>query len=349
MSLKTKTIVGILLGVYFFSHSFTQWIFGFGAPVYAADEIQEQIIAVFVDKAIYDRHSEDINRYAQSYLQSRSSATKALLMPIDKDHFQAQDIRKMLENLYQEGIKEKKSALVGTILIGEIPLPVINENTYIYPSIYPYTDLEKPTYLHDENSTYFVPQEKGDHKADIWQSVINFEQRDGEYSKFFGKLRTYQKDPTGYASTKIWYDDFIGLKKYFADQFLSGYINNFLFHEDITYHRFTNLILDYFKDGANANAVALISDYTANVAMSTDDDYSELGEVEDEYKNAISKWKSDLNTMTKNASKDLNEIGDDSDKIPTLMIGQALSSLIKPYTDLFAPEFLTNISSNISA
>ncbi|MBP6910651.1 hypothetical protein KBC03_03545 [Patescibacteria group bacterium] len=31
------------------------------------------------------------------------------------------------------------------------------------------------------------------------------------------------------------------------------------------------------------------------------------------------------------------------------MIGQALSSLIKSYTDIFAPEFLTNISSNISA
>ncbi len=222
MALKTKTGIGILLCVYFLSHSFTQWIFGFSAPAYAAEETtQEQIIAVFVDKTIYDKHTSEINWYAQEYLQSRSSATKALLMPIDKDHFQAQDIRKMLENLYQEGEKEKRSALVGTILIGEIPLPVINENTYIYPSIYPYTDLEKPTYLYDDRSTYFIPQDKGDHKADIRQSVINFEQRDGEYSKFFSKLRTYQQNPTSYASTKIRYDDFIGLKKYFADQFLS--------------------------------------------------------------------------------------------------------------------------------
>ncbi len=31
------------------------------------------------------------------------------------------------------------------------------------------------------------------------------------------------------------------------------------------------------------------------------------------------------------------------------MIGQALSSLIQPYTSLFAPEFLTSISTNVAA
>lgn len=349
MKMKTKVSIALLIIVYFISHSFTQWIFGLSSPAYAAEETHEEIIAVFVDKNIYSRHEEDINWYAQNYLQKRSSATKALLMPLDKDHFQASDIWKMLENLYQEGIKEKKSSLIGTILIGDIALPVIKENNYVYPSIYPYTDLEKPSYVYDESSTYFIPQEKGDHKADIWQSVINFEDRDSEYSKFFSKLKNYDQNPTSYTSTKIWYDDFIGLKKYFSDQFLSGYINNFLFHEDITYHRFTNLILDYFKDGANGNAVGLISNYTANTTIPADDDYSQLGEVGEAYKSSISSWKGNLNKMAQDANADLNQVGNDSDRIPTLMIGQALSSLIQPYTSLFAPEFLTNISQNISA
>lgn len=196
-------------------------------------------------------------------------------MPIDKDRFQAYDLWKILENLYQEGTKENSSSLIGTTLIGDLPLPVIRENNYIYPSIYPYTDLEKPTYTYDPASTYFTPQDKGDHKADIRQSVINFQQQDDQYTKFFSKLKTYKQNPTGYASTKIWYDDFIGLKKYFADQFMSGYINNFIFHEDITYHRFTNLILDYFKDSTNSNAVSMISDYTAKTPLSTDGDYGQ--------------------------------------------------------------------------
>ena len=208
MLFKTKTSVAILLFVYIFCQSLSQWIFGLSAPAYAADDTQESIIAVFVDKAVYDKHTDEINRYAQSYLQSHSSMTKALVMPLDKDHFQASDIRKVLENLYQEGIQEKSSELIGTIIIGDLPLPVIKENGYIYPSIYPYTDLEKPTYVYDDASTYFIPQDKGDHKADIRQSMINF-QGDDQYTKFFNKLKDYDQHPNDYTSTKIWYDDFI--------------------------------------------------------------------------------------------------------------------------------------------
>lgn len=275
MSLKTKTAIGILLCVYFFSHSFTQWIFGFSSNVYAAEEIHENIIAVFVEKNIYDKHKENINWYAQEYLQSQSNNTKAILLPIDKNNFQAYDIWKILENLYQEGNQKNPSSLIGTILIGDIPLPVIRENSYIYPSIYPYTDLEKPSYVYDPASTYFVTEDDGDHKADIWQSMINFEDQDDQYTKFFDKLRNYKQNPINYTSTKIRYDDFIGLKKYFADQFLSGYINNFLFHEDITYHRYTNLIFDYFKDAANNNALSLIGD-DAQKLSPNEESYSQL-------------------------------------------------------------------------
>lgn len=220
MPLKTKIGIASLLGIYIFSHSFTQWIFGLSAPVYAAEETAENIIAVFVDKAVYDKHTNDINWYAQTYLQKRSSATKALVLPLDKNGFKSQDIWKVLENLYLEGIKEKKSSLIGTVLIGDLPLPVIKENDYIYPSIYPYTDLEKPTYTYNPTDNYFVPEENGDHKAEIRQSVINFTNSDSEYTKFFAKLKGYDSNPSGYTSTKIWYDDFIALKKYFADQFL---------------------------------------------------------------------------------------------------------------------------------
>lgn len=209
MSLKTKTGIGILLCVYFLSHSFTQWIFGFSSNVYAAEQTQENIIAVFVDTNIYDKHTGEINWYAQEYLQSQSSNTKALLLPLDKNNFQASDIRKILENLYQEGTKGAASSLIGTIFIGDMPLPVIRENNYIYPSVYPYTDLEKPSYIYDPASTYFVPEDDGDHKADIRQSIINFQDQDDQYTKFFDKLRNYKDNPTNYTSNKIWYDDFI--------------------------------------------------------------------------------------------------------------------------------------------
>lgn len=92
----------------------------------------------------------------------------------------------------------------------------------------------------------------------------------------------------------------------------------------MTYHRFTNLIVDYFKDGANESAVSLVSNYTANNSLPTDDDYSELGEIGEQYNSTISSRKNNLNRMAQEADADLNEVGGDSDRIPTLMIGQSL-------------------------
>lgn len=296
MPVKTKTTIGILLCVYFFSHSFTQWIFGYTPSAYAADEAHENIIAVIVDKNIYDKYRNDIDRYAQEYLQSQNTDTKALLLPLNKDNFKAYDIRKLLENLYQEGDKERTSSLIGTILIGDIPLPVIRENNYIYPSVYPYTDLSKPSYVYEPGSTYFVPQEAGDHKADIWQSVISFTQ-EASYPAFFNKLKSYKENPSNYTSTKVWYEDFIGLKKYFSDQFISGYINNFLFHEDITYHRFTNLLLDYFKKQSELSTESLFEQYNTAATSNEDDAYEELGKITSEFSSTVDTRRSMLNKL----------------------------------------------------
>jgi hypothetical protein len=49
----------------------------------------------------------------------------------------------------------------------------------------------------------------------------------------------------------MWYDDFIGMKNTFDNDTLPFYVNKFLFTEDVGYHRFTNLMLDYFKQVQN--------------------------------------------------------------------------------------------------
>jgi len=45
----------------------------------------------------------------------------------------------------------------------------------------------------------------------------------------------------------MWYDDFIFLKKNFLTDNLSYYVNNFIFAEDNSYHRYTNLFSDMLK------------------------------------------------------------------------------------------------------
>ena len=53
--------------------------------------------------------------------------------------------------------------------------------------------------------------------------------------------------------------------------------------------------------------------------------------------------------MVKDAKDDLGELSEDSEKIPTLMLGESISSLTQPYTSLYAPEYLTNVIANAAA
>jgi len=61
----------------------------------------------------------------------------------------------------------------------------------------------------------------------------------------------------------MWYDDFVGIKTTFDDDTLPFYVNNFLFTEDVGYHRFTNLMLDYFKQVQNDGVGDLVSSLSA--------------------------------------------------------------------------------------
>lgn len=53
--------------------------------------------------------------------------------------------------------------------------------------------------------------------------------------------------------------------------------------------------------------------------------------------------------MAQQANTSLENLDKDTDKIPTLMIGEALAALIKPYTTLFSPEYLSSIQENVAA
>ena len=53
--------------------------------------------------------------------------------------------------------------------------------------------------------------------------------------------------------------------------------------------------------------------------------------------------------MAQQANVSLDNLDQDTDKIPTLMIGEALKALIKPYTSLFSPEYLSSIQENVAA
>jgi hypothetical protein len=93
-------------------------------------------------------------------------------------------------------------------LIGNIPLPVIEDNGYVYPSIFPYVDFEKQQFVFDANKNFFVPNNNPNGQAEIWHGMINFSSGES-YHPYFEKLKTYYLNPQKFVDPKIWYDDLI--------------------------------------------------------------------------------------------------------------------------------------------
>ena len=58
------------------------------------------IVAILVDKKIYNDISSELQWYARDYVQKQLSETKALVMPLDLSNISAYDIHRMMENIY---------------------------------------------------------------------------------------------------------------------------------------------------------------------------------------------------------------------------------------------------------
>lgn len=185
-----------------------------------------------MDKDLYPSIQSDVERYTTSYIQARQADTKAIVLPVNIKNISAPDITKILENIYFDGIQDVPSKLAGIVLLGNIPLPVIQENGYVYPSIFPYVDFENQKFIYDQNKNFFVPNNNPNGQAEIRHGIINFTGA-AQYSKYFQKLKNYTTDPETFVDPQIWYDDFIGNKKYYIAENTNFYINKQIFAEDI--------------------------------------------------------------------------------------------------------------------
>ncbi|HMT27102.1 MAG TPA: hypothetical protein PKD96_02250, partial [Candidatus Absconditabacterales bacterium] len=293
------------------------------------------LIAVVVDADLYDDLSlkKEIVWYARNYLQSQFSDSKALVLPLDKKNFKAKDIVKILENMYFEGVKDKTSDLVGIVLIGDMPLPVVKKNGFIFPSVFPYVDFRDQKYVYDEKSQFFEYNDKPYSVPEIWHGLIQLGSGTNAYLDYFEKLRKYAAQPAAFIDKAIWYDDFVELKKSFNSANLPYYIHNFLFSEDVGFHRFTNLIPDYFKGPSGDGVSALMTDLNSIDTQGTDP----TSQMAAQY----------LTTM--NAAASQMPATTSSQATPTLFLKKMVSELVKPYSENFGTLSLSRARDNILA
>ncbi len=316
------------------------------ASAYTPEDTNNDIVAVLVDSDIYSSNEWDIQWYAQEYVQQNITDSKALIIPVNSDNFQATDIQRILENLYFEGQKDAPSSLVWTVLIWDVPYPVVDNNWYVYPSIYPYVNFENKKYVFDSSNNFFNVTSNVSSTPDIWHWVINFDS-DSEYWAFFDKLRDYSSNPTDFVDRKFWFEDFTMLQNFFNEDNLSYYLNNFVFLEDIAYHRYTYLMYeilqwnyrDYIKDKVNEFDDS-INELEDQADLHWDSEFQAIGqEYFDQARSIADQFPQD----------ELDSAFDSAENVPTLLIKESLESMFKDYNEIFGQTYFSEMRDNLLA
>lgn len=325
-----KIIISIILGVYILSNFFQSALYNTWNNVYAATMKEEKIdytniVAIIVDNDIYTWIQSNLQRYAKTYIQWNNnnrytsiSNSNAMVFPIDVNKFSAKNIAQLLENLYFDWISGEPSKLVWVILIWDIPLPVVNQEWYIFPTIYPYVDFEEQKFIWDEDSKYFVYNNNPNWQAEIWHGMINFGKDIREYKAYFDKLESYLGDPSSYIWKAMWYEDFIWNSKYFNDNALNFYLNNFIFAEDLWYHRYSDLMVKVLQWQRNKEMEELIA------------------------------WLSEVNSWAEYTGMDELASLTDEMNTPTMQIKKMIDNgYLASYSSLFGQKFLKTITNNV--
>lgn len=220
--------------------------------------------------------------------------------------------------------------MIGTILIGNVPLPVVENNGFIYPSIYPYVDFEKQQFVYDSKKKFFVYNNNPNGQAELRHGMIKFNLV-SEYNAFFDKVKSYADNPTRFIDKAIWYEDFIGLKKYFIAENTKYYTNSLIFAEDIGYHRFTNLLINILKSEHNKSVLA--------VGDNLQDDLEDVTDPE------LKAYAKDMAAKNKDAANTEKNITSD---MPTLTLKTATQEMLKGYDGLISAQFLSKIKDNVA-
>ncbi len=246
-------------------------------------------------------------------------------MPIDVSDIEAYDIYRMMENIYFDGLENTNSQLIWLIMFWGIPLPVVNQDWYVFPTVYPYVDFENQKYVWDETSQYFVPNWNKKWQAEVWHWLIDYWTDIDAYLAFFDKIKAYVDDPDEFIGDSMWYEDFIAQKEALMDEDFQYYRNKIMFWEDIWYQRYSTFMKKLFWWESSENSSEIISELGTEMWI----DLMWMDWVED----VLAQYSDSSNTMH---TTKLNQ-----QEIET--------SYLADYNEIFSKKILSTIRENIFA
>ncbi len=137
------------------------------------------IVSIIVDDDIYSSVDSKLKRYAKD-IEWVLDNTKVVLIPTPEDA-SAFQVASLIESLYYEWYKSVKpdidfeSKLVWTLIVWDVPLPVVKNQENFSKTILPYTDFDNKTYVYNHEKEVYEKTENLNEKIDpeIWHWVIS--------------------------------------------------------------------------------------------------------------------------------------------------------------------------------
>lgn len=163
----------MLIFVLLFSQTFQ---FSWFHTAEAQSQNYTDIVSIVVDEETNKNLSSEINQYARD-IQNFLGSTEVNIL-VTKPNTTPAMIAAHNEKLYYEGsdTKKQKSRLVGTILIGNIPIPMVGVDGQFFPSVFPYVDFDNKTFVFNDRSGRYEKtalMSGGSEAVEIWHGVIN--------------------------------------------------------------------------------------------------------------------------------------------------------------------------------
>lgn len=218
----------------------------------------ENIVSLVVEENLYKKMGNDIEKYAKR-VQAVLPHTRTVILTFPETTHPML-IAAANERLYYSGIPDhgaKTQKLVGTILIGNIPLPTIHKNGSSFLSVYPYIDFDEPNFVWnwEKNMYEYLSVERKDARPELWHSVIaphtgNLNQDVTKIQDFFARVYQYDSKQGKYVNVgedpQALYIDSIRDSEATSPGSFAAYENLFVPNqEDFTYNRYTKEFSQY--------------------------------------------------------------------------------------------------------
>lgn len=141
----------------------------------ASPENYRDIVSIFVDTDTYGANRSEIMRYAHD-IEGYLGGTRVSLFVVDTDTPPA-IIAAKNERLYYEGDGGGGvSHLVGTVLIGNVAIPMVGQDGSYFPSLYPYVDFVDKQFVYNTKTSRYEVASNATRESvepEIWHGVIN--------------------------------------------------------------------------------------------------------------------------------------------------------------------------------